>query len=256
MRQAVAAPLADLRAAPGGPLDRQYAYGEGLDLLERRGGWARVRMDRDGLSGWTDAALGAEVAGTHRVATLSAHIYPEPDIKAPPAMRLPFGARIAAREGEAAGELGGGGTARFVRTGAGWIPRAQLAPLGAPAGDPVAVAEMFLGVPYLWGGDGPDGIDCSGLVQAALLACGIACPADSDRQCAAFGAPPPAAPGELPRGALLFWEGHVAMTRGDGSMIHANAAAMAVSVEGIVPALGRISAGGGGPLVATGLPGR
>ncbi len=53
--------------------------------------------------------------------------------------------------------------------------------------DPVAVAALFLGTPYLWGGNSRDGIDCSGLVQAALLACGIACPGDSDLQAKAVG---------------------------------------------------------------------
>ena len=255
MRRAVAAPLADLRGAPGGALLRQYAAGAPVEVLERRGGDARVRTQRDGLEGWMAAeALGPPVAATHRVRTLGAHLYPAPDIKAPPLGRLPFGARVAA-EGAEDAAAGGGGSARFLRTGSAWIASAQVAPVGRVEADPVAVAETFLGVPYLWGGDGPDGIDCSGLVQAALLACGIACPADSGPQRAAFGGPVPDAPAKAPRGTLIFWDGHVAMCRGDGSMIHANAGAMAVAVEGIEDGVARIAAGGDGPPRAAGRPG-
>ncbi len=51
------------------------------------------------------------------------------------------------------------------------------------------VAERFLHVPYLWGGKSSAGLDCSGLVQLALEASGIACPRDSDMQENALGEP-------------------------------------------------------------------
>ncbi len=254
MRRSVAAALADLRAAPGGGLLRQYAHGEEVELLEMQGGAARVRCARDGLEGWMAAgALGAPGQPTHRVRTLGAHVYAAPDIRAEPVMRLPFGARVVIGR-DAPGAAGGGGAARFAACGEGWIARAQVRPDDESEDDPVAVAERFLGVPYLWGGDGPDGIDCSGLVQAALLACGTPCPADSGPQRAAFGRPVAGDPAALPRGALLFWAGHVAMARGDGSMIHANAGAMAVAAEGIADGIARIEAGGDGPLRAAGMP--
>ena len=255
----VRVPLADLRGGPDGRLERQYALGEAVEVLDAVGPWRRVRPARDGLEGWMAAdALGAPgTAPTHRVATLSAHVYPAPDIKAPPLLRLPFGARVAAGDGTARGGEGdgaGGGAARFLAAEGGFVPRAQLRALEAHDADPVAVAERFLGVPYLWGGDGPDGIDCSGLVQAALLACGTPCPADSGPQERAFGAPPDDVE-RAPRGALLFWRGHVAMSRGDGTIIHANAGAMAVSVEGIAEAVARIERAGEGRPTALGRPG-
>ncbi|MEJ2018912.1 MAG: NlpC/P60 family protein, partial [Maritimibacter sp.] len=49
----------------------------------------------------------------------------------------------------------------------GWIPQAHISPLDQSFSDPIAVAELFLGTPYVWGGNSSFGIDCSGLVQAA-----------------------------------------------------------------------------------------
>ena len=65
----------------------------------------------------------------------------------------------------------------------------HLAEMGAREPDAVAVAERFLETPYLWGGRTSEGIDCSGLVQTALAAAGVACPRDSDMQEAALGEP-------------------------------------------------------------------
>ena len=106
----------------------------------------------------------------------------------------------------------------------------HLAPLDYLATNPVSVAERLLGTPYLWGGNSSFGIDCSGLVQAALLACGLPCPGDSDQQETTLGTTLPAnTPAQ--RGDLFFWKGHVAMAVDNKTTIHANAHHMAVSLE-------------------------
>ena len=104
------------------------------------------------------------------------------------------------------------------------------------------VAERFVGVPYLWGGKSSLGLDCSGLVQIALTACGIKCPRDSDMQESALGKS--ASLAGLQSGDLIFWKGHVAIARGRNSMIHANAFHMAVTIEPVAEALARIGAAG------------
>ena len=110
----------------------------------------------------------------------------------------------------------------------------------------VAVAEMFTHAPYLWGGKTSLGLDCSGLVQVALTACGISCPRDSDMQERALGAPLAPATGleQLRRGDLLFWKGHVAIARDAATLVHANAFHMAVEIEPIGEAVRRIEAAG------------
>ena len=108
-----------------------------------------------------------------------------------------------------------------VMSSGGYVPKRHLAPAREGEPDFVAVAERFVGAPYLWGGKSSLGLDCSGLVQVALTACGIKCPRDSDMQEKALGKS--ASLAGLQSGDLIFWKGHVAIARGRNSMIHANA---------------------------------
>ena len=170
---------------------------------------------------------------THKIAAIRTFAFPGPSIKLPPVDTLPMGAKIAVVREDGP----------FAITGENlYLPRTHLAPLDANAADFVAVAERFVGTPYLWGGKSSLGIDCSGLVQVALNACGIPCPRDSDMQEAALGKPTSLA--GLQSGDLIFWKGHVAIARGRNSMIHANAHHMQVAIEPVAEALARIGATG------------
>jgi len=237
----VIAPVADLLIRPNGPRDRQLLFGARVLVLEEFEGHAFLQAERDGYVGYVAlGALGADAQASHWVSAPATHLYPEPSIKAREAARLSMGARltIVAEHGKSA-ETAEGQCA---------ISR-HLRPLGSWAVGPVAVAESMLGTPYLWGGDSRDGIDCSGLVQLSLCACGIDCPADSDLQQARLGQP--LATGERPRrGDLVFWKGHVAFVSGPDRIIHANGTAMAVAEEGLQEATDRIAALGEGPVTA------
>jgi cell wall-associated NlpC family hydrolase len=133
-----------------------------------------------------------------------------------------------------------------VTASGGHVPLRHLTPTEAMEADFVTVAEKFLGVPYLWGGRTSFGLDCSGLVQVALTACGVDCPRDSDLQERALGAPAATAAdfAQWRRGDLLFWKGHVAIARDAATLLHANAYHMAVAIEPIADALARIRAAG------------
>jgi cell wall-associated NlpC family hydrolase len=242
---AVAVPLADLCASPGGARDRQLLLGAAVTVIEDAAGHAFVQAAADGYCGWVAAgALGPAIVPTHRLAAASSHLYPAPDLKARELCAIPHGARlrIVAEHG------------RFAETDAGaFVPARHLRPVAELDADPVAVAALYLGAPYLWGGNSRWGIDCSGLVQAALSACGVACPGDSDLQMRAFAET--VLPHDIRRGDLMFWKGHVALAIGPEEVLHANAHAMAVTRERLVEVQGRIAEAGEGGLLGVRRPG-
>jgi cell wall-associated NlpC family hydrolase len=241
-RREVIEPQAPVRTAPrpDASLLTEALQGERVTIYDSNGeGWAWGQLDADGYVGWLpESALGPPgPAATHKVAALRTLVFPGPSIKLPPLAGLPLGSTLA--------------IARFedrlaITSGGGYLPAAHLRPVGEFESDFVAVAERFAGVPYLWGGKTALGLDCSGLVQVALTACGIACPRDSDMQEAAVGTPvaPAAGYANLQRGDLLFWKGHVAIVRGSDSLIHANAFHMAVAIEPMTGAIERIRQAG------------
>ncbi len=237
----VAMPVADLLARPGGPRDRQVLMGEGVLVLERHESHAFIRAEKDGYCGYlAEDVVGADRTVTHWVAAPATHLYPEASIKTREVFALSLGARLAVvAEHE-----------RFLETADGlFVPRPHVRVLGDWADDPAAVAESLLGTPYLWGGNSRAGIDCSGLVQAALTACGIDCPGDSDMQEAALGKPV-AKEGPFRRGDLFFWKGHVAMAVDPDRIVHANGYRMAVTYESIAEAVTRIEGQGEGPVTS------
>jgi cell wall-associated NlpC family hydrolase len=214
----------------------QLLFGEVFDVLDETADWAWGQARRDGYVGFVARAdLGAlGERPSHQVAALRAFAFSRPDLKSQALGPLSLNALVCvgAREGP------------FVEVaGLGWMFEHQLSPLGRVQGDFVAVAERFVGAAYLWGGRQSDGLDCSGLVQQALLACGRSCPRDTDLQ-QALGAPAPAE--ALRRGDLVFWRGHVAIMVDGAHIVHANAHHAAVAIEPLAEAIARIEASGSG----------
>jgi cell wall-associated NlpC family hydrolase len=216
----------------------QALKGERVTIYDRNGeGFAWGQLDGDGYVGWLpDRALTRHSAvPTHKITALRTFAFPGPSIKLPPVDTLPMGALVTVTRQDGV----------FAVTREGWyLPLPHVAGLDRLEADFVAVAERFVGTPYLWGGKSSLGIDCSGLVQVSLNAAGRTCPRDSDMQQDGLGRALDPAEKQLRRGDLIFWKGHVAIVRDADSIVHANAHHMATAVENTGEAIARIKAAG------------
>lgn len=236
----VARSLLDLTLEPDRNAVRatQLIHGEIFTAYEMRpDGLAWGQAERDGYVGYVQSdGLGPVHGRGRQVTALWSQVYARPAVRSQVTEELPFLAEIPVS--------GTTGAFARLRTG-GHVPLAHIAPL---AGDFVAQAERFVGVPYLWGGRSALGIDCSGLVQVALLAAGRPAPRDSDMQAAMVGT---ALERNTPlrRGDLIFWKGHVGIVRDPETLLHATAHHMAVVLEPLRPTIERIAATGGGPVL-------
>jgi cell wall-associated NlpC family hydrolase len=103
-----------------------------------------------------------------------------------------------------------------------WLHANLASRTGASA---VAIAQHYVGVPYVWGGAVPlTGFDCSGFTQFVYAQLGVNLPHYAASQFAAF---PKLDPADLEPGDLVFFEpkfdgpGHVALYLGNDQMIEA-----------------------------------
>jgi cell wall-associated NlpC family hydrolase len=234
---------APLRREPASDasLETEALKGERVTVYETdQEGWCWGQLERDGYVGWlpANALMEPGPPATHWVRVLRTLAFPGPSIRLPPLAGYSLGCRLAVLRTE--GPL--------AATPSGFVPARHLAPLDAHETDFVAIAERFVGVPYLWGGKTSLGIDCSGLVQVALHACGAPCPRDSDMQERALGEAVDVA--GVRRGDLVFWKGHVAIVRDADTVVHAAAFHMMVVIEPIADVVRRVAGEGGGTIRA------
>ncbi len=210
------APVADILSDADQRID-QLLHGEAFDVLHRQGERAWGRARRDGIVGWValDVLSSGAPLARRRVSSVSA--------------ALPLNALV--------GETAEG------------LSPDDVQPVGDFEREPVAVAERLLGRPHALGARSSFETDCSGLVQQALLACGLPGPRRSDAQ-ADLGRPLVRA--EARRGDLVVWmaprgddwTGHSAIMVDADQVIHSTGARGGVVIEPLAEVEARLTGEG------------
>lgn len=141
--------------------------------------------------------------------------------------------------------LGAAGVAGVAWWGWDRVHSSVHASPGNRASAVIAEALAQIGKPYLWGGNGPDEFDCSGLMNYVYRAVGITMPRTAD---AIYRAVAHVGLDQLRPGDMVFFGSpslvhHVGLYIGNGRMIHAPRGGTTVSV-GTVAGMGNFIGGG------------
>ena len=198
----------DLRSG----MESQLLFGERFTVRSVRSGWCEGVAELDGSEGFVPRAALGPVLGmpTHQVHALRTPVYGAPDYRSPSDKMVSFLTSVVVQEEK-------DGFAKAA--GLGWLAQSHLEPVGSRATEMAAVAERFLGTPYLWGGRTSLGLDCFGLLQLCLQAVGQPSP---DEEGLAGKALPGGLQAKAQRGDLLFLPEHSGIFIDSDRILHAH----------------------------------
>lgn len=223
-----------------GGLQTQFLYGHQVRMFDGKDGWAWVQGEDCGYVGYVReeclcASIDSPLAATHMVRAPRTFLYCEPDLVRPRTGYRSIGSRLTVTD-----TVTVRGTDYVILESGDAVIAKHVFPIGEWQTDPVAVAETLLHTPYLWGGNTGFGIDCSGLVLIANMACGQSVLRDSDMQAQSVGERIETDFTNLQRGDLVFWKAHVGIMTDRDHLLHANGNTMNVALERLDEAIERI----------------
>ena len=251
-RAVVTANVAPMRAEPNSRAEQtsQAIFGETVRVHEEIGEFTRIQTP-DSYSGWTLSSQLWVLETDERypdplraamISSLILPVYREPSGRSERVTLLTLGTAVELSEGDAdaafypirfpSGEVG------YLESSALIVPHfPSVAELGPNL---AVVARGLIGVPYLWGGRTPFGIDCSGFTQRVYWLCGQVIPRDAYQQAAAEMLAPVERE-EIQPGDLLFYRSpedprsrgvtHVGLALEGENFIHASSRYNGVSVS-------------------------
>ncbi len=222
------APLVTVRSAADGSSEpsNELLYGEAVEVLGGNGAWTHIRSTHDGYEGYVEQALLSEhLEKQAKISAPVTHLYEQPDFKTTPRHALYFGSPVCVTDEKDNG---------FVRlANKGWVFEGHLVAIDHIAPDFVETALLFKHAPYIWGGRSAAGIDCSGLVQIALMAAGIPCPRDTKDQEARIGEAISSDIESLKRGDLVYFKRHVGIMIDEREILNATSRHMSTALENV-----------------------
>jgi gamma-D-glutamyl-L-lysine dipeptidyl-peptidase len=232
----VSQPVINMYREPiaGSEVTSQALYGTGVQSLDKRGDWVRIRT-ADGYTGWVGSGdvklrgqgLYAPEQSFIRVTAVSANLYREPDVtEHAPMLRLPWESILEVAN-DSPKDNARWFKVRLVDGQTGWVQRGDVGEKRGPLSiqEMLQLARRFLGTTYTWGGISSFGFDCSGFTQMLVRQRGIEMPRDADLQAGWTGVMPVDRK-DLQPGDLLFFGSsasritHTGMYLGQGEFIH------------------------------------
>ena len=211
-----------------GQHNSQLLYGEAFEVQNEAKGFYFGQCQHDGYEGYISVSdcKQSENTPTHIVSVRSAPVIREPTYKYRAHAYLPFGACL---NGRADAKKQDGYV--FIEN-LGWLFESHFRLKSQSSGNDLCqtAADLFLGTPYLFGGRSPAGVDCSGLVQMSMIACGHPCPPrDTKKQKAAFGKS--VAREDVRRNDIVYFDGHVGIMADETNILNATARHMTTLYE-------------------------
>jgi cell wall-associated NlpC family hydrolase len=240
--------VANVKSKPSHPAEMatQAVMGWAVSVLKKQSGWYYVHTEPDRYLGWieelqltlvtSEAARAWAAAPRVVVTTPVAYVRERAVADAIPVTEVVMGSRVK-RLDEQAGwlnvELPDGRTGFMRADEAADHERWQASTRPTPE-NVEGTAQLFMGVPYLWGGTSSKGFDCSGFAKTVLRMNGIELTRDTDQQ-AQEGSPVPIDEtlSQFRKGDLLFFGAratadrperisHVGIFVGNGEFLHAS----------------------------------
>ena len=229
--------VGDVRREPAhaSELVSQVIYGDTVAPLKSEGEWTLVRL-QDGYIGWirdwylrpwSHAQRDAFAArAAHRIRSNHATVLASPEAGAAPVAQLVVGTPVSVTHPAARGWL----AVDLPDGRAGFVRKSELEKVARRRPTPDRLAQTglrFVGTPYLWGGNTPNGFDCSGLVQRVFGLYGVVLPRDSDMQARIGRERPTDGPSGVEPGDLVFFGRaresitHVGLVLPDRTFLHA-----------------------------------
>jgi len=136
---------------------------------------------------------------THKIISKECNLYKKPNDKYKTNKKIFFNSKISILDNKN----------NFIQTTVGWILKKNAKPLNFKTKHFLDNVKLYLNTKYLWGGNSPEGLDCSALVQELLKFNNIYSPRDSKDQKKFF--KKEISLKKIKKGDLLFWKGHVAI---------------------------------------------
>lgn len=218
-------------------MQTECLFGEELLIFEHGETMSWGQSLKDNYVGYIDttALCTSTVKQTHIVSVPRTFQYFQADLRGPMEYPLSMGSKVTVVD-----EVEIRKTMYSILEDGKAITSNHLSPIEHVYKDYVAVAEMFIRTPYLWGGASGFGLDCSGFIQLSMMMTGQMVLRDTDMQQKTIGNQLSDSD-KLQRGDLIFWQGHAAIMVDHENIIHANGFSMDVIIEPLEGVITRIA---------------